>query len=91
MDFVNQLIDDGRLPRGTGSGDYRRLNVHRIDLGPLGTRLAGSSKMKTDYDFLQLLHRAGQRAARKFLDRHFDEIGRRGTVDLAAESGVEWA
>jgi NTE family protein len=91
MDFVNQLIDDGRLPRGTGSGDYRRLNIHRIDLGPLGTRLAGSSKMKTDYDFLELLHRAGQRAARKFLDRHFDAIGRHGTVDLAAESGIEWA
>ena len=91
MDFVNQLIDDGRLPRGTGSGEYRRLNIHRIDLGPLGTRLAGSSKMKTDYDFLELLHRAGQRAARKFLDRHFDDIGQHGTIDLAAESGVEWA
>jgi NTE family protein len=91
MDFVNQLIDDGRLPHGTGSGEYRRLTIHRIDLGPLGTRLARSSKMKTDYDFLELLHRAGQRAARKFLDRHFDDIGRHGTLDLAAESGVEWA
>jgi NTE family protein len=91
MDFVNQLIDDGRLPRGTGRDEYRRLNIHRIDLGPLGTRLAGSSKMKTDYDFLELLHRAGRRAARKFLDRHFDDIGRHGTIDLAAESGVEWA
>jgi NTE family protein len=47
--------------------------------------------MKTDYGFLELLHRAGQRAARRFIDRHFDDIGRHGTVDLAAESGVEWA
>jgi NTE family protein len=91
MDFVNQLIDDGRLPRGGGKDSYRRLNIHRIDLGPLGTRLAASSKMKTDYDFLDVLHRAGQRAAGKFLDRHFDDIGRHGTIDLAAESGVEWA
>jgi NTE family protein len=91
MDFVNQLIDDGRLPRGPGKDRYRRLNIHRIDLGPLGTRLAASSKMKTDYDFLDVLHRAGQRAAGKFLDRHFDDIGRHGTIDLAAESGVEWA
>jgi NTE family protein len=91
MDFVNQLIDDGRLPRGDGKDRYRRLNIHRIDLGPLGTRLAASSKMKTDYDFLDVLHRAGQRAAGKFLDRHFDDIGRHGTIDLAAESGVEWA
>jgi NTE family protein len=91
MDFVNQLIDDGRLPRGPGKDRYRRLNIHRIDLGPLGTRLAASSKMKTDYDFLDVLHRAGQRAAGKFLERHFDDIGRHGTLDLAAESSVEWA
>jgi NTE family protein len=91
MDFVNQLIDDGRLPRGDGKDRYRRLNIHRIDLGPLATRLAASSEMKTDYDFVDLLHRAGQRAAGKFLDRHFDDIGRHGTIDLAAESGVEWA
>jgi len=91
MDFVNQLIDDGRLPRGTGKDQYRRLNIHRIDLGILGTRLAASSKMKTDYEFFELLHRAGKRAAKKFLDAHFDDLGHRSTIDLAAESGVEWA
>jgi NTE family protein len=95
MDFINQLIDDGRLPRHTGkNGDgktsYRKLNIHRIDLGKLGTRLAASSKMKTDFDFFAFLHRAGQRAARKFLDRHFADIGKRSSIDLAAESGVEW-
>ncbi len=91
MDFVNQLIDDGRLPRGTGKGQYRRLNIHRIDLGGLGTRLAASSKMNTDYDFFELLHRAGMRAAKKFLDNHFEDIGNKSTIDLAAEFGVEWA
>jgi NTE family protein len=91
MDFVNQLIDDGRLPRGLGNDQYRRLNVHRIDLGALGNRLAASSKMKTDFEFFELLHRAGMRAAKKFLDTHFDDIGRKSTIDLAAESGVEWA
>jgi NTE family protein len=96
MDFINQLIDDGRLPRttgkeGTGKNQYRRLNIHRIDLGGLGTRLAASSKMKTDFDFFELLHRAGTRAARKFLDQHFADIGKQSSIDLAAESGVEWA
>jgi NTE family protein len=91
MDFVNQLIDDGRLPHGTADNQYRRLHIHRIDLGPLGNRLTGRSKMKTDFDFFELLHRAGQRAARKFLDRHFDDIGRQSSIELAAESGVEWA
>ena len=91
MDFVTRLIDDGRLPRGTGEGQYRRLNIHRIDLGPLGARLVGTSKLKTDYDFLMLLHRAGQRAARRFLERHFDDLGVKSSIDLAGEAGVEWA
>ena len=91
MDFVNQLIDDGTLPRGTGDTQYRRLHIHRIDLGGLGNRLTGRSKMKTDFDFFELLHRAGQRAARKFLDRHFEDIGQQSSIDLAAEAGVEWA
>jgi NTE family protein len=91
MDFVNQLIDDGHLPRGTGKDQYRRLNIHRIDLGGLGTRLAASSKLKTDYEFFELLHRAGIRAATRFLDTHFDKIGHTSSIDLAAESGVEWA
>lgn len=90
IDFVNQLIDDGHPSRG-GQNAYRKLRIHRIHLGGLGARLTASSKMKTDFDFFQLLHRAGQRAARKFLEQHLDDIGRRSTVDLAAESGVEWA
>lgn len=91
MDFINQLIDDGHLPRGSGKDHFRKLNIHRIHLGGLGTRLSATSKMKTDYEFLELLHRAGQRAARRFLDRHFESIGQHGTLDLAAAAGVEWA
>jgi NTE family protein len=90
MDFINRMIEDGQLRRN-GKNQYRKLNIHRIHLGALGNRLAGSSKMKTDYDFLMLLHRAGKRAARRFLDQHFEDIGSRSTIDLAAESGVEWA
>lgn len=91
MDFVNQLIDDGRLPRGKGHNQYRRLNIHRIELGEFASQLDGLSKLKTDYDFFESLHEEGVRAATTFLDAHFDDIGERGTLDLAAESGVEWA
>lgn len=91
MDFVQRLIEQGHLPQGTGENQYRRLNVHRIELGKLGARLNASSKMKTDYQFLQSLRRAGQRTAKRFLDGSFDDIGSRSTLDVAAESGVEWA
>jgi NTE family protein len=91
IDFVDQLIEDGRLPRGTGEGQYRQIRIHRIDLGGFGERLTAASKLKTDFEFFALLHRAGQRAARRFLDQHYADIGVRGTLDVAAEASVEWA
>jgi NTE family protein len=91
MEFVNRLIDDGQLSQGVGANRYRRLNIHRIHLGGLSTRLAPSTKLNTDFQFFELLRRAGQRAARRFLDQHFEAIGVRSSLDVEAESGVEWA
>jgi NTE family protein len=38
-----------------------------------------------------MLHVSGKRAARRFMDEHFDDIGKRSTVDLRAEAQAEWA
>ncbi len=91
MEFVARLIDQGRLQRGTGPGQYRRINVHRIVLDSLGTQLDASSKLTTYYEFFEMLRVSGKRAARRFLDEHFDDIGVRSTVDLRAEAQAEWA
>ena len=91
MEFVNRLIDDGHLAEGTGGNRYRRLNIHRIHLGYLSTHLNGASKLNTDFQFFELMQRAGQRAAKRFLDEHFEAIGVRSSIDVEAESGVEWA
>jgi NTE family protein len=91
IDFVARLIDQGRLPRGTKAGQYRRINVHRILLDRFGTHFDAFSKLSTDYDFFEMLRVSGRRAARRFLDAHFDDIGVRSTVDLRAEAQAEWA
>ena len=91
IDFVARLIDRGALPRGTGPGQYRRVNVHRIVLDRFGTNFDAFSRLSTDYDFFQMLHVSGKRAARRFLDEHFDDIGVRSTVDLRTEAQAEWA
>jgi NTE family protein len=91
IDFVARLIDEGRLPRGTGPGQYRRINVHRIVLERFGTHFDALSKLSTDYDFLEMLQVSGKRAARRFMDEHFDDIGTKSTVDLRAEARAEWA
>jgi NTE family protein len=91
IEFVARLIDQGRLPRGIGPGEYRRINVHRIVLDRAGTHFDSFSKLSTDYDFFEMLRVSGVRAVRRFLDEHFDDIGVKSTVDLRAEAQAEWA
>jgi NTE family protein len=91
IEFVVRLIDQGRLPRGMGPGEYRRINVHRISLDSVFGELTAESKLNTDYDFFEKLRAGGRRAAATFLREHFDDIGHRGTVDLKAEVPAERA
>jgi NTE family protein len=88
IEFVTRLIDQGRLPHGRGPGEYRRVNVHRI---ALSSAFTAESKQDSDFSFFEMLRDGGTSAAREFLDRHFDDLGVRSTVDLAAEAQAEWA
>jgi NTE family protein len=85
IEFVNRLIEQGRIPHGKGPNEYRRINVHRIVLEGLGERLSSSSKLRNDFNSLELLRKLGQRAARRFLDQHFNDIGVRSSIDLKTE------
>jgi NTE family protein len=91
IDFVTRMIDQGRLPHGTAPGEYRRINVHRIALDSTFSKLTAESKLSSDFDFFEILFNGGRNAARNFLSEHFDDIGVRSTIDLAAEARAEWA
>jgi NTE family protein len=91
IEFVARLIDQGRLPRGLGHGQYRRINAHRIALSDGEKAYSADTKLSTDYDFFRMLRTSGRRAAQRFLDAHFDDIGVRSTFDLGAEARAEWA
>jgi NTE family protein len=73
---------------GRSNAGHGGINVHRILLDGFDKKLGSGSRLKTDYDFFALLHRAGRRAARRFLDRHFDDIGHRSTLDLVKETAA---
>ena len=77
--------------RGQGAGEYRRVNVHRIALESAFKELTADTKLDSDFAFFELLRDGGQRAGRNFLSEHFDDLGVRSTVDLAAEAKAEWA
>jgi NTE family protein len=70
---------------------HRPLNVHRIVLEDLGDRFGAASRLKNDYEFFEVLRTMGKRAARRFLDAHFDAIGARSTIDLRPEVRAERA
>jgi NTE family protein len=91
IDFVTRLIDQGKLARGQGAGEYRRINVHRIALESAFKELTADTKLDSDFAFFEVLRDGGQRAGRDFLSKHFDDLGVRSTVDLAAEAQAEWA
>jgi NTE family protein len=89
--FVTRLIDQGRLPRGLGAGEYRRINVHRVALEDAFKTLTASSKLDTDYEFFEMLKNGGRRAMRNFLDAHYASIGARSTLELKSEAQAERA
>jgi NTE family protein len=91
VEFVGKLIDQGRLPRGIGDAEFRRLRLHRVAMDRHGGAFDARSKLNTDFEFFETLHKLGQRATRRFLDAHFDDIGRRGTIDVKPRVEAEVA
>jgi len=85
IEFVDRQIEAGHIPHGTGKDEYRRIRVHRIVLEGLGERFSSATKLRNDYQSFELLRKLGQRAARRFLDAHYADIGVKSTVDLGAE------
>ncbi|MGH6782329.1 MAG: patatin-like phospholipase family protein [Sphingomonadaceae bacterium] len=78
IDFVNRLVDAGKLPKD----EYKRVLMHRIDGGPPLAELTSSTRMNAEWDFLLRLRDMGRAAAKRWLKRNYDAIGVQGTLDL---------
>jgi NTE family protein len=86
IEFISQLLDRGELT--SPSGDYRPIHMHRIVLGEHKPLELGN-RLNNDFDFFETLHRAGKRAARRFLDAHYNDIGVRGTIEHDGKGETE--
>lgn len=80
IDFVTRLIEDGKL----SDEEYVKVHMHRIAAEELKP-LQASSKLNAEWDFLTHLRDLGRETAKDWLDRHFDDVGKRSTFDLRAE------
>ena len=78
--FVVRQLEAGHLD----PAQYKHMLIHRIngeaELGGLGA----SSKLNTEWAFLQLLFDKGRQTADEWLAAHFDQLGQRSTLDLDA-------
>ena len=78
VDFVTRLNNEGNLPKGL----YKSVLMHRIDGEAALAGYSAASKSDTSWLFLSGLRDIGREAAKRWLARHYDDIGRRSTLDV---------
>jgi NTE family protein len=83
IEFVQRLLDDGTLPEG----QKHRVRIHMIADDKLMRDLSVATKLVPNAQLILQLRDAGRAAAETFLDRHYDAVGERATVDLRAMFG----
>jgi NTE family protein len=79
IDFATRLIDGGELDHGK----HRRMFMHWIGNDYLMSQLGTATQFHPEWGLLRQLRDQGREAARTWLDRHFEDIGSRSTVDFA--------
>ncbi len=77
IDFVQRLLEEGKLD----AKDYRRLHVHVIESQDRIMPLGASSKLNAEWEFLRHLFEIGRETAGAWIDRCYEHIGTRSTVD----------
>lgn len=82
--FVKKLIEHDML-KDEHKNNFTNVLVHSIRADDAMRDLSVASKFDSDWDFLTGLRDKGRDAMTVWLDRHYDDIGVRDTVDLNAE------
>ncbi len=80
IEFVGRLLDESRLPEGR----YRKMLIHNMSEAHALTPLGIGVDLNTDLTFFNTLFETGRAAAERWLNEHFDALGERSSVDLAA-------
>lgn len=78
VDFVQRLLEAGRLDPDT----YRNVKIHMIEDRRDLRALGASTKLNSEWSFLEYLFELGRNAASHWLTANFEDIGVRSTVDI---------
>lgn len=78
IDFVTRMLDTGKLDHD----EYRRMNIHIVHARKQMRDLDASSKLNAEWAFLRHLFQIGREAARSWLEKNYDNLGRQSSVDI---------
>jgi NTE family protein len=78
IEFVTGLINQGIADKNR----LKKMNIHVIEDYEYLGRLASTSRTNTEWDFLQMLYKHGHDVASKWIEKNFDNIGVRSSVDV---------
>ncbi len=81
--LAKQAIDAQWLPIGSLERRFRKLNFHLIETDDLLARMSIEKAFKADLGFLLKLKDEGRARAGAWLEKHFDQVGGRSSIDLA--------
>ncbi len=79
--FVTSLIQQGKVD-GT---EMKEVWIHSIRSDQTMAALGVSTKYNADWAFLCSLRDKGRAEASRWLEQHYDSVGRRSSIDISGE------
>ena len=81
IEFVHRLLQEKKLDKE----HYADILVHCIEATEQLNPLSASSKMNSEWEFLTHLRDIGRESAKVFLDKHYESLDVKSTLDLKHE------
>ncbi len=78
IEFVARLVQRGVLH----DTQHKAIRMHRIEAQEQLDSFGTASKLQADWAFFTKLFEIGRDSAKQFMSRHFDDLGKRATLDL---------
>ena len=82
--FVQQLLDQGKI-KDEFRDEFKYVLIHSVRADNALSDLSVSTKFASEWEFLTMLRDRGRACASEWIERHFDDLGIRSTVDLKRE------
>lgn len=79
--FISKLIEKGDLDKNK----YKHLHLHLIENEESFQDLGWSSKLNTEWAFLEHLFEEGRKTCSKWIEKNFDKVGKETSFDMVEE------